>query len=213
MSELMMRLSDQLEAAIPQLMLVALGRKFTAISMRVMGFAITCTPLAKGELAASFARAYKDAKAWFDALWSCAYFAVLLYATYDILTNLADFLHCKPSTAPRPIGVFSAIALVCFTFTTKLSASSVSLVVMLCAKQHSMLTGLACCVNVATWCDQNGAGVLLSVCGMLSLVHYLFCGQSSGAALFAACFVWVGVWLWLAVIDLALEAHSKRKRD
>lgn len=212
MSEIMMKLSDQLEAAIPQLMLVALARKLVSLCMRGMGFAITCTPFAKGDLAVSFARAYKDAKACFDALWSCAYFAVLLYATYNLITNLGDFLHCKPSTTPRPMGVFSAIALTCFIFTTRLSASTMSLVVMLCAKQHNMLAGIAACVNVATWSNQKGAGVLLSVCGTLSLVHYMFCGQSSGAALTLACFAWILVWIWLAVIDLALEAHLKKKK-
>jgi len=209
----MARLSEQIEAAIPQMMLVAIGRKLAALCVKGMGLAFTCTPIAKREFATSFARAYTDVKAWFDAAWSCAYFLVLLYAVYDVVTNLGDFVHCRPHNTPRPIGVFSAVALVCFTFTTRLSASSISLVAMLCARQHNMLTGLAACVNVAAWSNQNGAGVLLALCGMLSLLHYVFCGTSSSAALFATCAVWVGVWSWLTVIEIAFEARSKSKRE
>jgi hypothetical protein len=203
MSVALLRLSAQLHDAIPQLMLFAIFRKATASMTVAVLRMFKCLPL--GKKANAFFDAYDKIDRMINTAWAHAYVFVLLYAAYDILTNLSDFQNCKQHQHARPIGIFCAIALSTFVFTTKLSASSLSLVVLLFAEQQNVLTGMAATICVAMWANSSGSSVLLGVVILLSGAHWTLCSYSSSALLCLVGCSWISVWFASELTHLVLR--------
>lgn len=200
-AEILITLSKQIDAAIPQLMMLAAGRKIThgllclALKACSMSSVWNCKPVQ------SLRDCYDTVELRFSYAWATCYMMLIAYVLYDSITNANDFINCKEHNVPRPIGIFCAVALTCFVFTTKLSTSVMSVVVMLCAKQMNILTGLACVVNFAIWADLRGTSLTLLAASMLAGVHFFFCRLSSSAGLCTAGMVWCAVWAWLGVLN------------
>ena len=199
MSAALLRLSSRLHDAIPHLLAIGVVRKVAASLVRLVFLPVW-------PRTGAFAEAYSTADRAIGLVWATAYAAVLAYAAFDIATNLADFLSCGKNQAARPTAIFCAVALCSFLFTTKLSASSLSIVVLLCAEQQNVLTGLAAALCVASWVDSSGSSVLLAVCALLSGLHFGFCAPSSSALLCLVCCGWLAAWAGERVTGVAVNA-------
>jgi len=209
MSEkILLTLSKQIDAAIPQLMMLALGRKITHVLLRVLIKACSMSSAWNTKSIKSLRECYNTVELRFSYLWATCYMTLIAYVIYDCISNAADFINCKAHDVPRPIGIFCSVALACFVFTTKLSTSVMSLVVMLCAKQMNILTGLACVVNFAIWADVRGTSLTLLAASVLAGVHFVFCRLSSSAGLCTVGMVWCAVWAWMGVLG-SLVSSSK----
>lgn len=206
MAEVLLRLSSQLDAAIPQLLLFAVVRKLTRSFFGVLEFAASCSHIWQHERALSFRRHYAYVELKIDQAWAVCYIALISYVVVDFASNIDDFLNCREHRVPRPIGIYCAIALTCFVFTTKLSVSTMSVLVMVCAKDMNTITGLACIINFSVWAGIKGTSVAMATSAILSALKFAFCGHSSSAALCLANLSWLSVWGWLAVISSASTA-------
>ena len=215
MAEVLQRLSSQLDAAIPQLLAFALFRKLTRSFFEVLVFAASCSRIWKHQHALSFRRHYAYVELKIDQTWAMCYITLICYVVSDLALNLDDFLNCMEHRVPRPIGIYCAIALMCFVFTTKLSVSTMSILVMTCAKEMNTLTGLACIMNFSVWAEIKGTSVAMSMCTILSALKFAFCGHSSSAGLCLASLSWLSVWAWVSVISSAFHRNVDivRKRD
>ena len=203
-AETLIALSKQIDAAIPHLMLMALGRKIAHEIGRGVLKMLSCSSLWESRVCLSLQECYNTAERRFRYAWATCYMILIAYFIYDMASNSIDFITCKPHNVPRPIGIFCAIALTCFVFTTKLSTSMLSVVVMLCAKEMNLLTGLACVVNFAVWADISGVSLTLLVVSILSATHFFFCRLSSSATLCTVGVSWCAFWAWLGVINATL---------
>lgn len=210
MAEILIRLSKQLDAALPQLVLIALARKIASMALLAAAFVFSRSKLSEHRVAVALARNYNYIQSQVDRAWAVAYITLTLYVAYDCVSNLDDFLNCRSHPVPRPVGIFCAISLTCFVFTTKLSVSTLSLVAMLCARDTSTLTGLACVLNFSVWADIQGSSVFMSVCCVLSGAMYVFCGQPSNAALLVSSLCWLSAWAWMAIVSKALTSSVRK---
>lgn len=214
MAEILTRLSEHVNAALPHLALMALARKCAAAVVYATASVTSGALSTRVPAFSSFELAYRDTKRRTDALWASLYLLVMLYAVFDLANNAGSFLNCGQSDSPRPIGVFCAIALTCFVFTTRLSASTAAVVVLLCAQERSTLTGLAATLCVALWADSAGAGVLLACHVLLAGAHAGVCRSRSSAALCVMSATWACTWVALAAATrLAQLAQARPKTD
>lgn len=204
MSEILLRLSKQLESAIPQLTLIALARKLASLVVSCVAVVFRFSALSEHRVVVGLTRYYLYVQTQIDKAWAVAYILLIVYVVYDCVSNIEDLLNCRTHPVPRPLGIFCAVSLTCFIFTTKLSTSTLSVVVMLCARDLSMMTGLACVLNFAVWANIKGSSVFMAVCCILSGSMYAFCGQASNAALFSSNVCWLCTWAWLAVVSKAI---------
>lgn len=199
-AEILLRLSENIEAALPQLMLLALGRKVVHEIVHVALRLATCSSLWNSRTVLSLRDCYATVELRFAYLWATCYMSLVAYVVYDTASNLDEFINCKAHEVPRPLGIYCATSLVCFVFTTKLSTSAMSCVVMLCAKQFNILTGIAAAVNLAIWANIRGTSALLVAASSLAGAHFVFCRLSSSASLCSVGFIWSALWSWIAVI-------------
>ena len=214
MAEVLLRLSSQLDAAIPQLLVFAVVRKLTRSLFGVLLFAASCSHVWQHERTLSLRRHYAYVELKIDQAWAVCYMALIAYVITDFASNMDDFLNCREHSVPRPIGIYCAVALSCFVFTTKLSVSTMSVLVMVCAKDMNTITGLACILNFSVWANIKGTSVAMATCTILSALKFAFCGHSSSAALCLASLSWLSVWGWLAVISSAFRnVEVVRKED
>lgn len=199
-------LSKEIDAAIPHLMLMALGRKVVHAIGKGMVTLLSCSPLWEHKIVTSLRTCYDTVERWFQCVWTAFYMLLVVYFAYDTVSNSSDFIACKPHNVPRPIGIFCAVALTCLVFTTKLSTSMFSIVVMLCAKDMNLLTGLACVVNFSVWANIKGTWLTLLAVSILSALHFLFCRLGSSATLSTVGVSWCVAWAWLGFVDSTLSS-------
>tara|TARA_B100001057_G_scaffold423472_1_gene445634 strand:- start:1159 stop:1797 length:639 start_codon:yes stop_codon:yes gene_type:complete len=212
MADILIRLSNQLDGAIPQLVLVAVFRKIASSFVSFAAIVFRCSSLSEHRVAVAISRNYHYIQMQVDHAWAVAYFLLIFYVVYDCFLNLDEFLNCRDHPVPRPIGIFCAVSLTCFVFTTKLSVSTLSVVVMLCARDMSTMTGLACVLNFAVWANIKGSSVFMAVCCLLSGMKYVFCGKASNAALLTANICWLCTWAWIAVVSKALVGPGRKNQ-
>jgi len=190
-------------------MFICIGRKLVAYTLGLM-LMLATTVLPSTPTTISVRRYYRLVEYRMKQLWATCYIALACYAVIDVFQNLDDFLNCKENTTPRPIGIFSAVALACFVFTTKLSVSSLSIVAMYCAKDANMLTGLAAMVCFSVWTDIDGSSVIVCLCTILTGLVWVFCRQRSNAFLFFVSLAWLLAWAWLAIVGAAMQTFKLR---
>lgn len=208
-SQILLRLASQIDAALPQLALLAVGRKLTvAILFAVLRLA-SCSPLWESRTALAFRNCYSTMERRFSYMWASVYLVLVAYVVFDVASNIDDFINCKAHEVPRPMGIYCAVSLVCFVFTSRLSTSVMSSVVMLCAKDMNILTGIACIVNFAIWADVKGTSLTLFAMSCLAGVHFVFCKLSSSAFLCCSGFVWEATWAWLAVLSSIVDSLKR----
>ena len=203
MSEIMLRLSNQLDAAIPQMLTFAVLRKLARCFLDAMVFFASRSPVWQNKHVLSLRRRYVYVQLKIDQTWAICYVALIAYVVFDVATNLDDFLNCREHSVPRPIGIYCAIALTCFVFTTKLSVSTMSVLVFICAQDMNTMTGLATVLNFSVWADIKGSSVAMTISSALSGLKFAFCGHSSNAGLCCASLGWLCIWGWASVITSA----------
>lgn len=212
-AQILLTLSTQINDAIPELLMLAAGRKLAAVVVYAMFRMCALTSLWQTQRATAFAECYRVVESRFRYAWATAYFVLVMYVLHDVLLNIDDFIKCSAHNVPRPIGIYCAISLTCFVFTSKLSTSLMSLVVMLCAKDRSILTGIACAVNFAIWANVQGTSLTLFAASMLAGAHFFFCRVNSSAALCVSGVAWCFVWTWLGfVVSMFNGAKPKKKK-
>jgi len=205
MAEVLLRLSSKLDAALPQLLVFAIVRKLTRSFFGVLLYVASCSHVWQNKCALSLRRHYAYVQLKIDQAWAVCYMGLIAYVIMDFASNMDDFLNCKEHRVPRPIGIYCAVALSCFVFTTKLSVSTMSVLVLLCAKDMNTITGMACILNFSVWANIKGTSVAMATCTILSALKFAFCGHSSSAALCLASLSWLSVWGWLAVLSGAFR--------
>lgn len=211
MSAALQRLSTQIDAVIPHLVFICFARKAVACAASLLLMLANMSDVCNSPNAVSIKRYYGLLEYRLQQVWSTCYIALSVYAVFDVFQNMDDFLNCREHTIPRPIGIFSAVALVCFVFTTKLSVSSLSIVVMYCAKDMSMMTGLAAMMSFSVWTDMNGVSVIVGLCTILAGLGWVFCSHKANALLFFFGCVWVGIWAWLSIVQAAMQTFKTRR--
>lgn len=209
MAEILVRLSRQLDAAVPQLMVFAVVRKVAMCVFGALAFVASCSRLWDNKRVLSVRRLYAYIEMRMHQAWVVCCAALILYVVMDLAFNFDDFLNCRQSTVPRPIGIYCAVSLLCFVFTTRVSVSTMSIVVTLCAKDMNTITGLACVLNFCVWADIKGSSVAFAMCSLLSALKFAFCGYSSNAALCVASACWVLVWGWTALVSSAFRVKMR----
>ena len=216
MSPILIRLSEQLDAFIPQMFMFAFARKLLSYVARFVTFAARCSTIWSHERVIPIRRYYAYVQYCTKQIWSACYIMLVAYVVYDCLSNVHDLTNCRRHSMSRPIGIYCAVSLVCFVFTTKLSVATMSIVVLVCAKNISTLTGLACVINFLVWADVGGTSVAMSLCATLSALMFAFCGEPSSGALCMACVSWIFVWAWRAVVASifrSLDVSKKVKHE
>jgi hypothetical protein len=200
MSTSLIRLSNTLGSSIPQIVLFVVCRKIISCTFLAIVTFLQNTRLLNNRIALEINREYNFILYHVNQAWAILYISLIVYVLYDCITNLSDILNCDNHTSPRPIGIYCAIALYCIVFTNRLSVSTLSIVVLLCAKDTNSITGLASVINFGVWANVNGLCVFMSVCSAFSCAKYLFCGQTSDALLFTSSFIWLFIWGSLNVV-------------
>lgn len=203
-SAILLRLASHIDAAIPQLALLAVGRKLTAMVVYAALTLASFSVVWKSRTVLLLRNCYSTMKLRFAYMWATVYFMLVAYVIYDVTSNVNDFINCKAHEIPRPMGIYCSVSLVCFVFTTKISTSVMSCMVMLCAKDMNILTGIACIVNFAVWADAKGTSLTLFAVSCLAGVHFVFCRLSSSAALCCSGLVCEVTWAWLTVSSSAM---------
>lgn len=188
MADSLLRLANSVDQAVPPLIALALSRKLAFAAFgplrRAAGRRLAQRPLAR-MLHSAFS---KGAKALLAA--ASAFFAL------DALDNKIEVASCGVHTAPRPLAIAAAIALVCFFTTSHLSTSMLCIVVLDCVKRRSVLTGAAATACVAVWADVSARNLVLLAASAFAGEHFVRCGQPAGAALaFASAWLLASRWL------------------
>lgn len=209
MAKLLLKLSANIDAAIPELVLAAVARKACFFVASSIFFVFKHSAAARCRPAVRLRRTYAALETQLELAWATLTWVLLVYFVADLLYSYDELLNCKKRSAPRPLGIYAGVALLCFTFTSRLSASTSALAVLMCVKDGSCVSGFAAVVGMATWTGQNGSGVLLSLASLFSLAHFAFCRQRSSAGLAALCGGWVCLWAWQTIVGRALSV-SKR---
>jgi hypothetical protein len=197
MADPLTRLADQIDAAIPQLAMFAVARWACAIvlspSLRITS---RFFPQFSDELRLVVDKTYYTIHAFGVVL----YAFVLTFFLHDAWKNYDDLTTCSQHSIPRPLGIATGVGLVGFFFTTRLSVSSTCVVVMLCAKEKSILTGLAAICAWGIWAHSTSAIPLLVVAFVVAGTHGSVCVSPSSAALCVCCFCWLCAWTWAGLL-------------
>ena len=196
-----MRLASQLDTAIPQIALLAIARKLSIATVYAMLKIVSYSSVSQSNTIRSFKNCYRTMETRLAYMWVSAYIFLVFYVLWDFAFHVNGLINCEKHELPRPLGIYCATSLACFVFTSKLSTSMMSCVVMICAKEMNMLTGIACIVNFSAWAGVRGTSITLFAVSLLSGVHFLFCGHSSSALLCCCGFAWAFVWVWLTLLS------------
>ena len=197
--EIVLKLSKEIELVLPQLFAATIARK--AIFVFVYAVISVCSPLIKSRHYVLFNDCYRDITTRLKYLWVCIFVALALYAFYDIITNVNDFMNCRQHAVPRPLGIFCAFSLLCFVFTTKISTSVLCALVMLCAKDFNPLTGMSCILLFSEWAGLSGTSIILIGSSTLAAVNYVFCRTRSSAAFAGTGLAISMFWTWMTIIS------------
>lgn len=211
MAEILLKLSNEIDAAIPQLMMVAFARKVGATLGRAVLALVSCSAAWDSKAGVSLRLCYVTVERRIARAWALCYACLVAYVVYDTASSAPDFVNCREHQAPRPVGIFCATALVCFVFSTKLSTAAVSCVVLLCAKERSALTGVASAVNFALWADVPATSLTVLAASGLAGAHFVFCRVRSSAALCCVGLVLSAFWAWQGVVGVLLSGVSGSK--
>ena len=199
MSDPLLRLSDQVDAQIPQFMVVATVRWLLAL-FRYPLLSLAHRSLSnkhKYIIALVYHRSHEWLSIWMTLAWLC----LTAFVAIDFWQNSDDITQCMPHTTPRPMGIAAGVALVCFVCTTKMSVSVMCLVSFLCVKERNYFSGIAALLTTGVWINFELIAVPFFFACILAAVHATVCLCPSSAALSVACFCWMCLWTWGGVLS------------
>ena len=200
MSTALIGLSNQIDAALPQLAMLAVGRKLAVATVWTALGLVSCSPLWHLKAVRKLRNFCRVVQRRASYVWASVYVLLCTYVVWDTASNVTNFVNCKAHGAARPVAIHCAVSLVCFVFTSKISTSVMSLITMFCAKDMNVLTGVAGIVNFAVWADCRGCSLTLFAVACLSGTHFAFCRARSSALLCVAGLAWDALWTWLAIV-------------
>ena len=189
MADPLIRLSEQLDAQLPQLAIVAGTRWVLSGLCHPVGFvARRALPRTTGH----YERAAKVTNEWMTVVARVYWTWMLMFCMYDAIAS--DLSWCQPHNVPRPMGVAAGVALTCFMCTTRLSVSLSSFVVFLCVSERNWLAGAASIATIGVWGEFAEAPAFITVLCVAATVHGTVCVIPSSAALAVWSFTCLSMW-------------------
>ena len=94
-AEILIKLTKQIDAAIPQLMMLAAARKIAHIFLCLALKAMTLTSVWNCKPMQSLSECYYTVERRFKYAWATCYMMLIAYVLYDSITNADDFINCK----------------------------------------------------------------------------------------------------------------------
>lgn len=206
MSDPLNRLASQIENVVPQLAMFAVARWVGAM---LLVPCLRATSRVFPRMSYEFMLLVSNTCQMIYVLGVAVYACVVCFFIHDAWNNYDDLTSCSQHSIPRPMGIAAGVGLVGFFFTTRLSVSSTCVVVMLCAKEKNMLTGLAAICAWAIYAHSTTATPLLVVAFVVAGTHGSVCVCPSSAALCVCCFCWLCAWTWAGILK---SCYSRTKK-
>lgn len=197
MSDPLLRLTDQIDAQIPQFAVVATVRWLLALfQFPLLSLAHRSFPNKYRHAALLYRSSCDWLFVWMVLAWAC----LSVFVAADFWQNSEDVTQCQPHTIPRPMGVAAGVALVCFVFTTKMSVSVMCMVSFLCVKERNYFAGLAALLTAGVWINFELIPFPVFFTCVFAAIHATVCVCPSSAALSVACFCWMCCWIWSGIL-------------
>lgn len=183
----LVRLSHHVDAQIPQFVIVAIVRWMTCVLCIPLKHAVTNNCPRIGSTLTKLKR--------IAALSTQILYSMLVtFVLNDAIVNFDLVRQCDSHHAPRPIGIYAGVALVCFVLTTRIDVSASCIVTFICVKNANLLAGVAAVTTLSVFLNLRYTTLLIIFTSGVSTLNATLCISASSATLS----VFYSVWVWTA---------------